>query len=190
MTSMFEKCTGLTSLDISTFHPTMNEQYTKMFYGCSNLEYVNFYNYYENENTIFNDIITNAHPNIILCIHVKREARIYLSYPEHLDIECLRPDIDPTTIIITTTIPIKKETTIITTVAPIKIPTTIITTTIPIKKETTIVTTNTPTEKETTIITTSSPTEKETNIITTSDPTEKETNIDTIITPNEKTTTV
>ena len=94
MTSMFEKCTGLTSLDISTFHPTMNEQYTKMFYGCSNLEYVNFYNYYENENTIFNDIITNAHPNIILCIHVKREARIYLSYPEHLDIECLRPDID------------------------------------------------------------------------------------------------
>ena len=72
-----------------------------MFFGCSKLEYVNFYNYYENENTIYNDIITDAHPNIKLCMHVKKETRIYQSHHDHLIIECLRPDIDPITIVIT-----------------------------------------------------------------------------------------
>ena len=44
-----------------------------MFFGCSKLEYVNFYNYYENESTIYNDIITDAHLNIKLCMHVKKK---------------------------------------------------------------------------------------------------------------------
>ena len=110
---MFEKCSGLTSLDISNFYPNSNENYKRMFFGCTNLEYVNFYNYYENENTIYNDIITEAHSQIKLCIHVKREARIYQSHSTHLLIECIRPDVDPTTIV-TTSVPTEKATTAVT----------------------------------------------------------------------------
>ena len=196
MTSMFEKCVGLVKLDISTFYPKSNEIYSRMFFGCSNLVYVNFYNYYENENTIYNDIIKDAHPEIILCIHVKKEARIYQSYPARLDIECLRPDVEPTTIIETTSAPTEKPTTIIeTTSAPTEKPTTIIeTTSAPTEKPTTIIeTTSAPTEKPTTIIeTTSTPTEKPTTIIeTTGAPTEKPTTlIETTNTPTEKPTTI
>ena len=165
MTSMFEKCVGLKNLDISTFYPNNNEIYSKMFFGCTNLLYVNFYNYYENENTTYNDIITEAHPQIILCIHVKKEARIYQSYPDHLDIECLRPDKDPTTIITTHT--------------PTEKPTTVVTTHTPTEKPTTIVTTHTPTEKPTTIVTTHTPAEKiTTNVETTNKPSEKTENVE------------
>ena len=110
MTSMFEKCTGLVKLDISNFYPNNNEIYSRMFFGCSNLEYVNFYNYYENESTKYNDIISEAHPQIILCIHVNNESRIYQSHSTHLDTVCLIRYMDPTTIIDTTNKPTEKTT--------------------------------------------------------------------------------
>lgn len=110
MTSMFEKCTELVKLDISNFYPINNEIYSGMFFGYTNLEYFYFYNYYENENTTYNDIITNAHSQIILCIHVKNESRKIQSHLDHLDIECLRPYKDPTTIVLITSIPTEKTT--------------------------------------------------------------------------------
>jgi hypothetical protein len=63
-----------------------------MFFKCENLEYVDFYNYYETQNTRYNDIIKDAFNNIQLCIHVNKQARIYLSYTEHLVETCLIAD--------------------------------------------------------------------------------------------------
>ena len=117
MISMFQQCTELTSLNLYSFHPINNNNYEKMFYGCSKLEYVNFYNYVETDLTNFNDIITQAHDDIKLCIHVNKEARIYTTYTEHLLEECLIPDIIPTENIImleTTNEPLKTTEKIIT----------------------------------------------------------------------------
>ena len=133
MTSMFEKCTGLTTLDIKTFRPNNCMLYPRMFFGCSQLTYVNFYNYYENETTNYDNLITQSHINIKLCINVKRTSRIYLSHSNYLLEECLRPNIEPTTII-------PEETTVITTSEPIK-ETTVITTSEPVK-ETSVLTTD------------------------------------------------
>ena len=47
--------------------------------------------------TFFTDIITQAHNNIQLCIHVKRQSLIYRAYNNNLVEECLIPDIEPST---------------------------------------------------------------------------------------------
>ena len=92
MVAMFEECNGLHILNISNFYPNECTDYSNMFFKCQNLEYVDFYNYYETQNTIYNDIIKDAFNNIQLCIHVNRQARIYLSYTDHLVEACLIPD--------------------------------------------------------------------------------------------------
>ena len=64
-------------------------------FGCSQLTYVNFYNYYENEIANYDNLITQAHANIKLYIHVKKTARIYLSHFNYLLEECLIQMLSP-----------------------------------------------------------------------------------------------
>ena len=89
MQSMFEGCKGLTYLNISNFITINCQDYSSMFIYDNNLKYVNFYNYYENDTTNFNDIIKETHIDIKLCVHVTKEARIFIEYRNNIDERCL-----------------------------------------------------------------------------------------------------
>jgi hypothetical protein len=116
------------------------------------------------QTTNYDNLITLANSNIKLCIHVKKTSRIYLSHSNYLLEECLRPDIEPTTII-------EEETTVITTSEPIK-ETTVITTS-EAMKESTVIISSEPIKKEVSSDITMGESQKETKKIIIEDTTNK-----------------
>ena len=72
--NMFNGCESLTSLDLSNFDTSKVYLINNMFYGCKKLEYVNLKNsvLYSSELSTYNDFITNAAKNMVLC--VKQES--------------------------------------------------------------------------------------------------------------------
>ena len=74
MPHIFNGCSSLTSLDLSSFDTSLVTNIESMFNGCINLEYINFINYNENglsttsSSSYYRQVLENVPKNIIICI--------------------------------------------------------------------------------------------------------------------------
>ena len=71
MENMFYNCTNLISINLESFVFPKITSLNTMFYGCSNLEYIeyiNIQNFEENENINIDEMFYNIAPNAVICL--------------------------------------------------------------------------------------------------------------------------
>ena len=74
---MFEKCTSLRSLDLSSFYTNSAVNMESMFSGDINLVYINFQRYTEmSSNLILDNIFLGTLKNMMFCLRDYRTSKL------------------------------------------------------------------------------------------------------------------
>ena len=69
MTRMFYNCSSLTSLNLSNFDTSRVNYMDYMFYYCSNLEYINLNKFDERKLKVYGNMFLDVPENVVICIN-------------------------------------------------------------------------------------------------------------------------
>ena len=73
---MFNGCSSLISLDLSSFDTKNIEEISNMFNGCNNLQYINLKNFELNNSLDYTNIIKGIPKNVIV---IRQKLHIYIN---------------------------------------------------------------------------------------------------------------
>ena len=107
--STFQSCTSLKVLYIQNFYTRKCTNLRGMFAFSNNLRFINFFNYIEVDDSVFNNIINGDRSDLIICINITEQHRMYQELNGKCIIGCYFPEESDTVLVNNIKVSTEKE---------------------------------------------------------------------------------